>query len=1716
MEGEGPSTSAGWVSPHGFYPIDDEVNIPVLESLQSLIVGSISRGAQETRRLSFVMKESDVVELNKVRYVSLPEAWRVTLRRGSSTGSPTAGLWLDQSVLLTIKFCVGSELVDARVVIEANGMARIELALTSKALGLSPVAGSRQQQHIQRLVQIFRWYPMSSLVIDAGRNDGTIDLTMDEPGHGNTLRDDVFQAVKPVDWTRECEDPEGLQCSLYSYQRRALAWMLYREGDASFQDADSVKGRQYPSIRNVPIGIASNNDDNSGAHLMFDFHTSSFTKTPVMEKMTMGGILCDEMGLGKTVEMLALILASRMEESVHRKARGADDRLCAGTLVVVPPALLQQWLSEIHNHSPGLKVEVYNGIRHELERSEKKQRTATESDMADVDMAHMRRHVAKFFTGLSGKKLQGVTDDMVREAYFNTLRQTGKLPTEDPTELVMTEARRLAVADVVLTTFDVLKIEVDYDSQKNERRLRHPKRYLIPDCALLKCNFFRMVVDEAQMIGSFGAVAEMTGKIMSSRRWCVTGTPMISAHELSDIKSLLQFLGMYDASFASAWQRIIQPGFAARAPGAARQASWAAMKQALVTVMWRTDKQTVRGEITLPSRTLHFVPLRFFPGEAELYAQLVEKVAQAHTALEVATQSLKAMENAKKATKRSHEKKVDKLQEEERMSVLQLRLACIHPQLTSFWKREMASDLQIGSGGSASMMEVLKRLVDKEQGDLQEAERNLCSYVNTLAMRLCDQGDALRKREAKANASSNRNDTSGDNGALSPRTSSLQSPEKNPFGLSTSDEYYLKAQELLHLSKRVGNKGIRALDLTWEEAQKLPEPEASAASSWSAWQRLQINTNRQLIRILDALIEKGNKEENEAMLAERGKLEAGNLKRKFDFVETAQKELDTHAATLRRLTEKDASLRTQITDLIRKSHIRFDRWGTVKNPSEWWMSYETALEEARKLEAHQLAEQTSTTESMIGTVVTGHLAEVEKEIRIDLTPLDAYVARSKIEQAMASLESYDLEAVNWATENTLPVPMREVRYAMGRFAALLTPFKRDTILNQFSMILPVPRDVRVEHRLEDVKNSGPTQSLAEENSGGGMNVNVKEEESSTQVIDTTGVSVVLLEEGLGYSKPVDSSNAVILEAAAHHDEFIPATTFDGRVKGYAFYKSDLGVGYHVDARSSGASTQSVPIRYMMSQCATKLLHDLGQRVKSLTKMINSNPENEQLFHSLDMKSGSVAIENRLQLTSKLLDHVRVTRDRHVASGQVRLKELALQKSEEDVQDAANDYPVKTLRQLDKITAKMDEHKAKALDLQHKKAFMQNQLNNEVERTNIDVSEKKEAVEKDVEITKDVAVGVTTNADDGMAVDAVDDVDCPIPPTSHSSLSPIARLHYGPAKVEAAGGAKDFECPVCLGTAEEELCLFSTCGHAFCRECSDQLFRFTKSATCPICRTPCSHRNVLRVAASEPAQGDGHGRDAGKDHDPTAVEDPIISSIAMRSAWSIKIWAVVRRILALQQTAPSEKSLVFSQFSEALKVVSLALKAHEVPHVQLVGRSKDVGQAINAFREDDSVKAFLIAQKAGAQGLTLVRANHVFLLEPSVDPSIEQQAISRVHRIGQQRAVNIYRMAIKDTIEEKVLALQKRRQDLLAGDDKACDREGKDLENEDDVVDLLSCDDDHDEEDDNLLGQDDGNTATTLAKPAAGEAVTDLENAEMINALLSSPHGKAQGGVHRRR
>jgi SNF2 family DNA or RNA helicase len=82
--------------------------------------------------------------------------------------------------------------------------------------------------------------------------------------------------------------------------------------------------------------------------------------------------------------------------------------------------------------------------------------------------------------------------------------------------------------------------------------------------------------------------------------------------------------------------------------------------------------------------------------------------------------------------------------------------------------------------------------------------------------------------------------------------------------------------------------------------------------------------------------------------------------------------------------------------------------------------------------------------------------------------------------------------------------------------------------------------------------------------------------------------------------------------------------------------------------------------------------------------------------------------------------------------------------------------------------------------------------------------------------------------------------------------------------------------------------------------------------------------------------------------------------------------------------------------------------------------------VQRFQEDEKTRVFLISIKAGGVGLNLTEADYVFILDPWWNPAVEQQAIDRTHRIGQTKNVFIYKFITKDSVEEKILALQNRK------------------------------------------------------------------------------------------
>ncbi len=124
-----------------------------------------------------------------------------------------------------------------------------------------------------------------------------------------------------------------------------------------------------------------------------------------------------------------------------------------------------------------------------------------------------------------------------------------------------------------------------------------------------------------------------------------------------------------------------------------------------------------------------------------------------------------------------------------------------------------------------------------------------------------------------------------------------------------------------------------------------------------------------------------------------------------------------------------------------------------------------------------------------------------------------------------------------------------------------------------------------------------------------------------------------------------------------------------------------------------------------------------------------------------------------------------------------------------------------------------------------------------------------------------------------------------------------------------------------------------------------------------------------------------------------------------------------------------KVLIFSQFVKQLSIYREHFERVGIPYVYLDGATQNRGDVVKQFQEDEKTRVFLISIKAGGVGLNLTEADYVFILDPWWNPAVEQQAIDRTHRIGQTKNVFIYKFITKDSVEEKILALQQRKLSL---------------------------------------------------------------------------------------
>ncbi|XP_010475184.1 PREDICTED: DNA repair protein RAD16 [Camelina sativa] len=233
-----------------------------------------------------------------------------------------------------------------------------------------------------------------------------------------------------------------------------------------------------------------------------------------------------------------------------------------------------------------------------------------------------------------------------------------------------------------------------------------------------------------------------------------------------------------------------------------------------------------------------------------------------------------------------------------------------------------------------------------------------------------------------------------------------------------------------------------------------------------------------------------------------------------------------------------------------------------------------------------------------------------------------------------------------------------------------------------------------------------------------------------------------------------------------------------------------------------------------------------------------------------------------------------------------------------------------------------------------------------------------------------------------------------------------------------------ECGLCHDPAEDYV--VTSCAHVFCKACLIGFSTSLGKVTCPTCS------KLLTVDWTTKA-------DTEHQASKTTLKGFRASSILNRIKLndfqtSTKIEALREEIRFMVERDGSAKAIVFSQFTSFLDLINYTLGKCGVSCVQLVGSMTMAARdtAINKFKDDPDCRVFLMSLKAGGVALSLTVASHVFMMDPWWNPAVERQAQDRIHRIGQYKPIRIVRFIIENTVEERILRLQKKKELVFEG------------------------------------------------------------------------------------
>ena len=646
---------------------------------------------------------------------------------------------------------------------------------------------------------------------------------------------EIYAAVKPSG-----NEPEllgalpQLKPTLRGYQRRAAQWMINREREQG-ENIPSSSSLIHPLWREVPCSCipqekTTTRNGASPLKLYINIYTGLLSQTRFLAPPgPKGGIASDEMGLGKTVELLALILGNpycgpapvfppKRPKSPNAGTPGRRPGQSSPTPTTSPGAA--PLASPGSNNGEKERIDCvcgaysvdpgdedgYEGLwvqcaecfawQHGgcvgFPKRPPKQEYICQPCLRKLAALEVTQPCGTTLVVCPAPILAQWKEEISRHVQPGAVKimvyegQPQPKPNRPQPKLVT--AADLAACDIVLTTYDVLRSDLyhepdqkkdDYEDRDLRRRRR---KYEIMPTPLTRLRFWRVAIDEAQIVESSTAkAAAMALKLHTEHRWCVTGTPL--SRGLEDLQGLMAFLKVEPYAEKTWWKKIIQQPYEAGSR-AARARLLALLRPSAGGLLWRSAKADVKSELHIPPQHHHLTHLDFSAIERHYYArQHQECVGAARTALSAQLLSaaqaaaaamlargedgtlpreegtangttaadletdqdgdviiLESNGTAAEGTTTAYQSFEDRpltQREEHKLLVplFRLRAACVHPQVGAGGIRALSQ-----SRTPMTMAEVLETLLGKSRVEAEDSQRALLASLNGLAGLLLLQG----------------------------------------------------------------------------------------------------------------------------------------------------------------------------------------------------------------------------------------------------------------------------------------------------------------------------------------------------------------------------------------------------------------------------------------------------------------------------------------------------------------------------------------------------------------------------------------------------------------------------------------------------------------------------------------------------------------------------------------------------------------------------------------------------------------------------------------------------------------------------------------------------------------------------------------------------------------------------------------------------------------